>query len=242
MKITFSVAYIIAFISLIFLIQEVHDWSHVLTANWLCGCFGTKAFDSWTFCDHCEVSGNILVLAWLAGPAVNYILIWIAWSMMSRRNSGGTRSVGFSILFAANPFVNVLAAIGGGGDITQSMRMIFQHPDGKNHFTVAIASLFLVLVLTVPPVLKAFSMAKTNAQKFILIPAFLILPNYIKMLFVTFGMSFLLKQGFFQEEVFNGTSLLVLIWLFLVAVLVLINYKSLSNFIRKKEKRGTLRI
>ena len=124
MKITFSLAFFVAFLSMLFLIQEVHDWAHVITANWLCGCFGTKTFDNWTFCDHCEVSGNVLVLVWLAGPIVNYSLVWLAWSLMRRRNSGGTRSVGFALLFAANPFPNVLAAFGGGGDIPTSFRML----------------------------------------------------------------------------------------------------------------------
>ena len=101
MKINFSVNYLIAFLSMIFLAQELHDWSRVLTAEWICGCFGTKNFDNWSFCDHCEVSGNILVLAWLAGPAVTYTLVWLSWSLMSKRQSPGTRSLGFSLLFAS---------------------------------------------------------------------------------------------------------------------------------------------
>jgi hypothetical protein len=242
MKINFSVYYLIAFLSLLFLIQELHDWAHVLTANWLCGCFGTKTFDSWTFCDHCEVSGNILVLVYLAGPAINYGLMWIARSLMSRRNSATTRSVGFSLVFAANPFAYVWAAFSSGGDIPLSMRMLYVHQDGSNKHFISILSLIIVLALSIPPILKAISMLKSKNERLILIPLFLLLPNLLKTIFVSFGMDFLLKKGFFQEEVFNGTPLLVLIWLFVISILLLINYKRLQNFIKKKEKRGSLRI
>ena len=92
MKIKFSISFFIAFLSLLFLVQELHDWTHVLTAFWLCGCFGTKAFDSWSLCDHCEVAGNVLVLVYLAGPVINYIMIWVARSLMSRKQSATTRS------------------------------------------------------------------------------------------------------------------------------------------------------
>ena len=242
MKITFSFSFLIAFLSMLFLIQELHDWAHVFTANWLCGCFGTKTFDNWTLCDHCEVTGNVLVLVWLAGPVINYFLIWLAWSLMRRRNAGGERSFGFTLLFAANPFPNVLAAIVGGGDITTSIRMIFQHPDNSNHTSISIVSLIIVLVLTVPPVLKAMGMLKSNAEKLILLPIFLLLPNFIIKIFVSYGMNLLLKQGFFEEDIFSGTPLLVLIWGFIIALLFLICYKSLPNFIRKKEKRSALRM
>jgi hypothetical protein len=242
MKIKFSVAYLIGFLSMLFLIQELHDWAHVSVAEWICGCFGTKAFDSWTFCDHCEASGNILVLAWLAGPALTYLFVWVSWSLMSRRHSSGTRSFGFSLLFAANPFVNVLAAIGGGGDITFSMRMLYQHPDGSNRHIVSIAALLIVLILSVPPIMKAVSLVKGQKEKFLLIPIFLLVPNFIEKLFVSNGMNWLLKQGVFQEEVFAGTPLLVLMWLFILAIALLVTYKSILNFIKKKEKRNTLRI
>ncbi len=242
MKITFSLSFFIAFVSMTFLIQELHDWAHVLTSYWLCGCFGTKTFDSWAICDHCDVSGNIMVLVWLAGPVVTYSIVWLAWSLMRKRETSGTRSFGFSLLFAANPFTNVLAAIVGGGDITFSMRMLFQRPDGSNKHIVAIIALLVVLALTVPPVLKAIRMIKNRTEKIILIPVFLLLPNILEKAFVSFGMNSVLKAGFFQEEVFSGTPLLVLIWLFVVSILLLLNYKSLSNFIRKREKRASLRI
>jgi hypothetical protein len=242
MKISFSLSFLIAFFALVFLIQELHDWAHVLTANWICGCWGSKGFDNWTLCDHCEVSGNILLLVWLAGPALSYFLVWVSWALMNNKNSGGTKSIGFSLFFATNTFVNVLAAIGGGGDITKSMRMAFQKADGSNRHIVSAGALFLVVLLTAPPVLRAFKMVKGKAEKMLLIPALLILPNYVKMLTVTFGLNLLLKKEVFQEEFVSGIPLLVLIWLFLTSVLILLNYKSLQNFIRKKEKKMSLRI
>ena len=103
-------------------------------------------------------------------------------------------------------------------------------------------SLIIVLALTVPPVLKAVAMLKSNVEKLILLPLFLLLPNVIEKIFVSYGMNLLLKQGFFEEDIFGGTPLLVLIWSFVIALLLLIYYESLPNFIRKKEKRSTLRM
>ena len=242
MKINFSVTYLIAFLAMLFLIQELHDWAHVSVAEWICGCWGTKTFDSWTTCEHCEASGNILVLAWLAGPALSFLLIWIAWSLMSRRHSSGTRSFGFSLLFAANPFANILAASAGGGDITMSMRTLYQHPDGSNRHFISIAALVIVLVLTAPPFMKAVSMIKGQKEKLMLIPAFLILPNFIKILVVSKGMNWLLSEGIFQEEVFTGVPLLVVMWLFLLIILLLVNFRSIMNFLKKKERKNSLRI
>lgn len=242
MKIKFSAIFLLAFLSMLFLIQELHDWAHVFASEWICGCFGTKTFDNWTLCENCDATGKILVLTTLAGPALTYSLVWIAWSLMGRIQPAGTKSFGFTLLFAANPFVNVLAAAGGGGDITEAMRKLYQKPDGSNHFVVSISSLIIVLILTIPPILRAINMIKGVKEKLILIPLFLLVPNLLEKLFVSKGMNWLLDQGFFQEEVFAGTPLLVVMWLFFLAIILLITYSSITNFVKKKERRNSLRI
>ncbi|HVM87392.1 MAG TPA: hypothetical protein VMT76_04340 [Puia sp.] len=242
MKFSLSFSFLIAFFSLVFLCQELHDWSHVFVGTWLCGCFGSKGFDSWTLCDHCEVSGNILALVWFAGPAVTVLLAWIARAMMNKRNSGAIRSAGFSLLFAANPFVNIIKVVSGDGDIPYGMKLIFQPQKGSNGDVISIIALLIVFIFTIPPLFRAIKMVKTKIEKWIIIPAFLILPNLIKTLVVTIGLNFLLKRDVFQEDIFSGTPLLVLIWLFIIIVLLMINYKSLLNFIRKKENKAFLRI
>jgi len=135
-----------------------------------------------------------------------------------------------------------LAAAGGGGDITEAMRKLYQKPDGSNHFVVSISSLIIVLILTIPPILRAINMIKGVKEKLILIPLFLLVPNLLEKLFVSKGMNWLLDQGFFQEEVFAGTPLLVVMWLFFLAIILLITYSSITNFVKKKERRNSLRI
>lgn len=230
MKITFSAAYVLAFLSLLFLVQELHDWAHVLTSEWICGCFGIKTFDKWTVCDNCDASGKIMVFSILAGPVLTYILVWTSWALMSRAHSAAVRSFGFTLLFATNPFINILAAVGGGGDITNAMRNLYQNPEGSNRHVVSILALLIVLILTVPPILKAIHMIKGNKEKLILIPAFLLLPNFIEKLFVFRGMNWLLEQGVFQEEAFAGAPLLVVMWIFILIILLLLSYKSILNF------------
>ncbi|MBS1948864.1 MAG: hypothetical protein JST47_13960 [Bacteroidetes bacterium] len=162
--------------------------------------------------------------------------------MMAKKNSDAVRSTGFSLLFAANPFVNIVASFSGGGDIAYAMKMVFESPNGSNRHFVSIISLLIVLLLAIPPIIRAFQLLKSKRERLIIIPAFLILPNFMKLLVVSTGMNFLLKEGFFQEEVISGAPLLVLIWLFVLVFLLMINYKSVLNFIKRKEWYGSIRV
>ena len=235
MKIKLSAAYVLAFLCLLFLLQEMHDYAHFFTAKWICGCTGIKRFDSWTVCDHCEVTGNILALVTFAGPAISFSIVWIARSMMSRKNSMEKRSFGFSLLFAANPFVNILAAARGGGDISQGMQMIFGN-DG-NRRMVNIAALLIVLLLTLPPLWKAIKTLKHSQWQWVLIPIFVIVPGIIEKLVLSSGMNWLLDQGLLNEEIFKGIPLLVILWLILLLLLLFFSFKSFEEFIQKKEKK-----
>src|SRR5271154_3504870 len=125
MKIKLSPAYLIAFFSLLFFTNELRGWAHVFVAQLISGCWGTKNFDTWTLCSHAEAPGKLIALAWLAGPFVAYIILWTGRWLMDEKKSPATRSLGFSMVFAALPFAGILAAARGSGDETTALRGLF---------------------------------------------------------------------------------------------------------------------
>ncbi len=237
MKLKFSVAYLLSFLSLVFVIHELHDWAHVLMGQWVCGCWGTKAFDSWTMCDHSDVSGNIIAFIWMAGPLVSYILMWVAYSILNSRKSTASRSMGFSLLFATLPFGRILAVVGGKSDETNMMREFFQRPDGSNHQFVVVSAIVLVLLLTLPPIIKAFSLTSSIKEKMMLIPVLLIFPVVVDYVVVNLGMNKILSDDIMQEESLPGTPFLVLLWGIFWIIFFMLTYNNLIKLFKKSEHR-----
>ena len=237
MKIKFSVAYLLSFLALTFLIHELQDWMHVMIGEWVCGCWGSKGFNSWTMCEHSDVSGNILTFVWLAGPLLAYSIIWIAWSVLESKRATATWSIGFSLLFATLPLGRILAAAAGTADETNALRELFQHPNGSNHGVVVALGLILVLALTIPPIIKAIRITGGLKESLYIIPLFLVLPVIADYLVVGIGMNKLLSSDLMQEESLPGTPFLVLIWGVFCLIYLLSTYRNLLTLFKKSEHR-----
>ncbi len=222
---------------MVFLIHELRDWASVLMSQNVTGCWGTKTFGAWTMCDHSEVSGNVLAFAWLAGPFISYLILWIGYGIIESRKSVSLRSVGFSLMFATLPLKQILAAIRGNSDETNAVREFFQTPDGSNHRTVAIGGLLLVLLLTVPPLIKAFKITNGLKDRLLIIPLFLLMPVIIDYLVVSVIMRKFLSNDIMQEESMPGTPFLVLLWGLFCLIFFLFTYKSLLTLFKKGEHR-----
>jgi hypothetical protein len=235
MKIKFSVAYLLSFLVLVFLVQELQDWMHVIVGEWICGCWGIKTFNAWTMCEHSEVSGNILAFVWLAGPLLIYILTWIAWSILESKKTTSSWSIGFSLLFATLPLGRILAAARGSSDETNAMRELFQRPDGSNHNFVVAAGLILVLALTIPPLIKAYQIAGGLKERLLIIPLFLLFPLIGDYLVVSVGMNKLLANDVMRDESLPGTPFLVLIWGIICLLVFLVTYRNLLTLFKKSE-------
>jgi len=231
MKIKFSPAYIPAFLSLLFLTQECHDWAHVIWARIICGCWGTKAFDSWSICNNCQASAQLQVLIWLAGPAATYIIISLAWWLMQKRNSAEQKSFGFALLFSAVPFVRILAALAGGTDETYALRQLFQHADGSNRHIVALSGLLLILFFTIPALLRALILLQEWKKRVFLFPLFLLLPMYIER-WVFRAMNSFDSKKILPGSILPGTSWLVVLWTIFLLIILGITYNSLLNFLK----------
>jgi len=235
MGIRFTGKYLVGFIALIFFVHECHDWAHFVAARLICGCWGIKSFDNWTLCDNCTGDSHSQVWIWFAGPLVTYIIVWLAWWLMSRNHTIKQQSLGFSLLFATIPLVRILAAMAGGGDETYGLRQLFQHDDKSNNHMVALAGLLVILLLTAIPLLKAFIRLRGWKEKIILFPLFLVLPMFIDK-WTYIGLNKLSASGFLGEESLPGVSILVLAWSLFLMVVLLLTYKSMLFFLQPRRE------
>ena len=94
MKLKLTLLYVVSFLALTFFVHEIHDWAHTLAARIISGCWGPRGFDCWSFCAECSVSTGQRMLADLAGPLINFILLWVGWQKMDENNTLSEQSLG----------------------------------------------------------------------------------------------------------------------------------------------------
>lgn len=235
MKIKLTPLYLLSFFTLVFLVHELHDWAHTITAWSVCGCWGPRAFDFWDFCSKCTATSPYpRVLAWITGPLINYILIWAGWGLMHPENPIEKRSLGFALVFATLPLVRILGALAGGGDETFALRQLFQHADGGNRHNVALAGLLIVLILNLPPLIRAFLLFPGWLGKIGVFAAFLILPGPVDR-WVNRGMNHLLTLPSLSHQWITGISVLVVAWFFIMLFLFALSYKRLEGLFEHQD-------
>jgi hypothetical protein len=184
MKLKLTPLYILSFLFLLFLVHEIHDWSHALMARAVSPCWGLRIFDGWDFCAGFKVTSGQRALALFAGPIINYILLWVGWGYLDPENPLEEQSLGCSLVFATLPLNGLLAAFDGGGDLTNSIRWLQQHGPSTNHSLVTIMGLLLVLGLTVPPLLRAFLQLPGYKGKLFIFPILLLVPIWLDRMLV----------------------------------------------------------
>ena len=184
MKLKLTPLYILSFLFLLFLVHEVHDWSHALMARVVSPCWGPRIFDGWDFCTGYKVSSGQRALALIAGPLINYLLLWIGYTLLDPERPLNEQSMGCSLVFAALPLNGLLAAFDGGGDLTNTIRWFQQHGPATNHRLVTIMGLALVIALTVPPLLRAFLSLPGYKGRFLVFPVLFLIPGLLDHLLV----------------------------------------------------------
>jgi hypothetical protein len=179
MKLKVTPLYILSFLCLVFLVHEVHDWAHALVARLICDCWGSRIFDGWDFCAGCSVSSGEQALPTIAGPIINFVLLWIGWGRLHPDSPAEDKSWGIALIFAALPWNILLAAASGGGDLTSAMRFMQQHGPNSNHQWVSKWGFLITLVLTVPPIVRAFIQLPGYQGKLIVFPLMLLVPGWV---------------------------------------------------------------
>jgi len=175
-SIPLSGKYFIAFILLLFLLTQMHQLIHHIVGETLCGKAGFLTFDRHFLSP--TLNSTSYKLATIAGPLFSdYLFMWIGIFML---RSNKYSLAGFSLIFASMPLGRFWALTGGDERFYGLwIRQLF----GFNENISMILSIFIVLLILVPPLVVAFR-SISNYRKWIVFLAFLILPLFFYGLFI----------------------------------------------------------
>jgi hypothetical protein len=169
--------YVLSFLLLVFLVQEVHDWSHVLAVRVTCHCWPDRFFGGWVLCGSPSAGQHALIS--IAGPLIGIVLLLTGWSLLHPDNSVEEHSLGVALVFAALPLTNLIEAFRGSGDITDCIRWLQRHgPMSNRHFASGLG-LVIVLLLNVPVLVRAFLRLPGYKGKLIAFPLLFLLPGWL---------------------------------------------------------------
>jgi hypothetical protein len=169
--------YILAFLLLTFLVQEVHDWAHVLAVRVTCHCWPVRDFGFWALCGSPSSGQHALIS--IAGPVINVVLLLTGWSLLHPENSTEEHSLGVALVFAALPLKNLVEGFGGYSDITDCIRWLQRHGPMSNQGFSRGLGLVIVLLLNVPALLRAFFRLPGYKGKLIAFPLLFLLPDWL---------------------------------------------------------------
>ena len=219
--------YILCFLLLMFLVQDVHDWVHVLAVRVTCHCWPFRTFGSWVLCG--SPSGGQHALITVAGPLINVALFLTGWALLDIENSTEDHSLGVALVFAAMPWNNLVAAFTGGGDITEFIRWIQRHGPTSNHALVSRMGLIINLLIILPGLIRAFLRLPGYKGKLIAFPLLLLLPGWLERLWYA-----QLNRWFIGPETGLWTAYAYVGgWTFLAAVGFFLTRRQLRGLIRE---------
>ncbi|HEY0676895.1 MAG TPA: hypothetical protein VGD17_01370, partial [Chitinophagaceae bacterium] len=157
MKINFTFRNIVAFLAILFVCHELHEISHTAVARLQCGCWGQRDFNVWDICNACSLEANT-ILATIAGPLFTYALIWAGYFLMLKKADNSYQSLGWVLVFANKPFARIFTVLMKGGDETVITRSLFSQQSLS--LTTWMLEIIVVLMLIVPPLIKAWKLLK----------------------------------------------------------------------------------
>ena len=179
MKLKLTPSYILSFLCLNWLVMELHEWAHTVVAALVSGHWGPRAFDHWEYGSSLPIANGMQAMAMLVGPLVNFLVLWRGWKRLANMESLADQSLGCSLVLAAMPMGLLIAAFSGGGDVTVGLKLLFSHIDGIYHHVMAGIGLVIILVATVPPIVRTFMVLPSWGARFIFFPIFLFAPIWL---------------------------------------------------------------
>jgi hypothetical protein len=231
MKLNLSLKTVIAFFAIVFVFHELHELAHTTVARMQCDCWGPRDFNVWSVCTTCPSSVNTL-WATLAGPVLTYLLIWIGYSMMSDRKTAATQILGWVLVFSNKPFARIFTVLMRGGDESVLTRGIFGAD--KLSTLMWIGEIIVVLLLTVPPLIRAFHLLTKN--KVAIFISFLLVPMLVEFaLMHKFG-NYLLNNGALNKTGLFGAPVLVNAWFGGWLLLAFVFRKNIGRILTSKTK------
>ncbi|SRR5579871_320391 len=234
MKVKLTVSYLLAFLSLTFVINELHSWIHSIVAEWICDCWGTQGFEKWSVCPHCDIAENFLGIAWLAAPLLNYLIILAGWALMDRRNSIEKKSIGFALFFASVPLGRLFAVFTKGDEPT-GLKEIFS--PSANDTLINIILPVIIVLLVLPPLMRSMNVLKEIKQRVILVIAFALIPFLVIHFGVNGVMNNLLVKKPLQDSQTTGFSETIVIWGIFWLFVFLLTFRKLPKLLSKDHQR-----
>lgn len=178
MNLKLSAWHILAFLILLLLVQQLHDWAHVLTVRVTCHCWAARTFDGWQICGYPSPGQHALIS--ISGPLINFALLWIGWALLHPESPVEENSVGVALVFVAQPLNLLIAAFKGGGDLTDALRWVQRHGPASNYHFVSRLGLLLTLLLVIPPLVRAFKRLPGYQGRAIAFPLLFLLPPWLE--------------------------------------------------------------
>lgn len=227
MNLKVSPLYILAFVLLVFLMQEVHDWAHVLAVRVTSHCWPLRSYGAWVMCGSPSSGQHALIS--VAGPLINVVLLLTGWSLLHPDNSVEENSLGVALVMAALPLNNLVAAFRGGGDITDCIRWLQRHGPLSNHAFATRLGLIIVLILNVPPLIRTVLRLPGYKGKLIAFPLMFLLPGWLIQLWYKELNKWLIGADTGQWEAYA----LVAGWLLVLLVAFFLTRRKLKGLIRE---------
>lgn len=222
MKVTVTWRTLLAFGALLFALAEAHELVHTGLGRLLCGCWGPRDFNVWSLCATCATGHPYVNLAaTLAGPAFTFAVGWAGYWLLGPRQPAPRQSLGFALVFAALPFARILGAVFmGGNDEVYALSKFMAHP-------VAWATGgALVLLATVPPLVRAYAALRGKARPWVFL-AFFLLPFPFATAVLLGALNSLLASGFLAGYGILGSPLLITCWTAAVGAVLALTHRHL---------------
>jgi hypothetical protein len=210
MRLQLSPRFLLSFLFLFLLIHEAHEFSHHISGRLICGSWGTRDFLYFQTCDSAK-EGIPFILFSLVGPFMNFLFMWTGFLLLRKQNSVQKKCWGFAFVMGALPLPILLAALKDrGGDVMIAFRKIFEgHESFKSEGVIA--GCFVVVLLSIPPLWRAFKSIQ-NKNSLLIFLAFLVIPYLLDWLIVENLLNRHIYNNFLNTPVLFGTPFLIILW------------------------------
>lgn len=222
MKIMLNWPGLLAFGALVFGLAEAHELVHTGLGRLLCGCWGPRDFNVWSLCSTCATGHPYTNLAaTLAGPAFTFAVGWVGYGLLGPRQPAARQSLGFALVMATVPFARILGAVFmGGNDEVYALSKFLPYS------TAWALGGALVVLATVPPLVRAWAALRSKARPRVFL-AFFLLPFPIAAAVLLGALNSLLATGFMATYGILGSPLLITCWTAAVGAVLALSYRHL---------------
>lgn len=228
MHLRLTLKYVVAFLSLMFVLQEGHELVHTSVGRLICGCWGQRDFNVWSTCDSCA-NPSWGWLATLVGPLFTFAVVWVGYFLLAPGNTLRQHALGFTLVFASMPFSRLINPVMGGGDEVVVINNLVQQR-GISRVIVFV----LVLLILALPLIRAFRMIR-NRYRIGWFCLFFFGAMLLDYLILFQLMNRMLKNGVMAQYWILGSPLLITVWTASMLLLFIIVRRGVFDLVKPAE-------